>query len=224
LEPLGLELKELTAKELESISSELMEKRKGAPQMKNASTILEEVQEAWRANDEAYKDFAAIPRIVRDVMPILEIIIEEGVDETALRDAISTMYNQIINGMKERRLVEAVAEMGKSNLQARPQYKGRPITHPAGAEKVFFSLAILTALGHYFDMPIFIDEVANNLDANNLRMFFNLAGELTRETGVQYILSVKETRDFDFEGWVKELSSQIVVYELKGKAIRLREL
>lgn len=48
-------------------------------------------------------------------------------------------------------------------------------------------------------MPVLIDEVANNVDSKNLKAFFNLVTELKDEISVQYLLSVKETKDFDME-------------------------
>ena len=81
------------------------------------------------------------------------------------------------------------------------------------------SLAILTALAQYFRMPILIDEVANNLDSKNLPAFFNLVVEFKSEKQLQYVLSIKETKDFDLEGWVKDIADDIVIYELKEKTI-----
>jgi ABC-type lipoprotein export system ATPase subunit len=104
-------------------------------------------------------------------------------------------------------------------MKAEVTYKDKPITHPAGAEKAFFSLAILTALAHYFKMPVLIDEVANNLDSKNLQAFFNLVTELKDEKSVQYLLSVKETKDFDMEGWVKDIANELAIYRIEGKNI-----
>jgi uncharacterized protein YihD (DUF1040 family) len=44
------------------------------------------------------------------------------------------------------------------------------------------------------------------------------------EMQLQFVLSIKETRDFDLDGWVKNLADDIVVYELKGKNIERRNL
>jgi len=79
------------------------------------------------------------------------------------------------------------------SLRGTVRYRDRPITHPAGSEKAFFSLAILTALAHYFQTPILIDEVAKNLDSKNLKAFFELVREFKERWSVQYVLSVKET-------------------------------
>jgi len=43
--------------------------------------------------------------------------------------------------------------------------------------------------------------------------------EFKNEKQLQYVLSIKETRDFDFEGWVKDIADDIVLYELKEKEI-----
>lgn len=69
-------------------------------------------------------------------------------------------------------------------------------------------------------MPILIDEVANNLDSKNLPAFFNLVIELKSQKQLQYLLSIKETRDFDLDGWVKDIAEDLVIYELKGKNIQ----
>jgi hypothetical protein len=104
------------------------------------------------------------------------------------------------------------------------KYKTKNITHPAGSEKAFFTLAILTSLGENFGMPILIDEAANNLDQHDLPNFFNLAANFKQLRGIQYLLSIKETRDFDLESWVKKLDNDIVVYEFKEKQIARADL
>jgi ABC-type lipoprotein export system ATPase subunit len=121
--------------------------------------------------------------------------------------------------MRERKLIQAIASISKGMMKAEVTYKDKPITHPAGAEKAFFSLAILTALAHYFRMPVLIDEVANNLDSKNLQAFFSLVTELKDEKSVQYLLSVKETKDFDMEGWVKDIADELAIYRIEGKNI-----
>ena len=79
--------------------------------------------------------------------------------------------------------------------------------------------AILTALARHFDVPVLMDEVANNLDTDNLEAFFRLAKEFTERYGVQYVLSVKKTRDFDLHGWVRDLVDDLVIYRLDSKKI-----
>ena len=69
-----------------------------------------------------------------------------------------------------------------------------------------------------------IDEVANNLDSRNLPAFFNLVIEFMSEMQLQYVLSIKETRDFDLDGWVKDVADDVIIYELKGKSIQKKEL
>ena len=84
---------------------------------------------------------------------------------------------EIMKLMQERRLIQATAEVGPEELKSVVLYKGKAISHPAESEKSFFSLAMRTALAHYFQTPILIDEVANNLDSRNLRAFFELVDE-----------------------------------------------
>ena len=88
--------------------------------------------------------------------------------------------------MQERSLIQATAEIGPEELKSVVLYKGKAIRHPAGSGKSFFSLAILTALAHYFQTPVLIDEVANNLDSRNLRALFELVDEF-KEKSVQRI-------------------------------------
>ncbi|MFH8132239.1 MAG: hypothetical protein QW321_01380, partial [Candidatus Aenigmatarchaeota archaeon] len=104
------------------------------------------------------------------------------------------------------------------------RYKGKLISHPSGSEKAFFSLAILTALAHYFQTPVLIDEVANNLDSKNLKAFFELIKEFKDKYGIQYVLSVKDTRDFDFDTWVKDLRDDICVYGVQDKHVQMMAL
>ena len=148
------------------------------------------------------------------------MILEKGVDEASIRRCISDTFHEIITRLVEMKLIEARPMLENGKLRAKVIYKEHEITHPAGAEKVFFSLAILTALAYYFDVPVLMDAVANNLDTENLEAFFRLVKELSKKYNIQYILSVKKTRDFDIEGWVKELADDLVIYELDRKRIR----
>ena len=222
--PLDIEVKTFEKSTIKKILTNLEKERLELPSYRDVLKAVEARKEEWIANDEIYLDFQMVPRMVNEAIPILEMIIQEGVDESKLKEAIAKTYNEIIEKMKSRKLIEAIAEMSKDSIQAQVKYKGKVITHPGGAEKAFFSLAILTALGHYFGMPILIDEVANNLDSRNLPAFFNLVIEFMYEMQLQYVLSIKETRDFDLDGWVKNLADDIVVYELKGKKIERRNL
>ena len=224
MQPLGFGVKSLRKREIKIVITKLEKERLELPAYRKIRDSLENHKEEWRSHDEIYIDFNFVPKMVDETIPLLNSIINEGVDETKLKEAVATTYNETIGTMKERGLIKAVAEMSDKSIQAQVKYKDRTITHPGGAEKAFFSLAILTALGHYFGMPILIDEVANNLDSNNLPAFFNLVVEFISEESLQYVLSIKETRDFDLEGWVKDLADQIVIYELKDKVIQKKEL
>ena len=42
--------------------------------------------------------------------------------------------------------------------------------------------------------------------------------------GVQFVLSIKETKDFDLEGWVKDISDELVIYGLEQKKIQQKNL
>ena len=137
-----------------------------------------------------------------------------------LRERIVGTYNEIIRLMQERRLVQATAEINPGELKSVVRYKGKTISHPAGSEKSFFSLAILTALAHYFQTPVLIDEVANNLDTKNLKAFFELVSEFKDRYSIQFVLSIKQTNDFDLDGWVKDMSEEISVHEIKDKIIQ----
>jgi len=224
VQPLGLEVKNFRKEKIKKVLTKLEKERLELPAYRKIEESLDKNKEEWRLLDEIYVDFSLVPKMVKETIPVLNVIIRESVDETKLKEAVATTYNQIIKKMKDRKLIEAVAEMSKESIQAKVKYRGKMITHPGGAEKAFFSLAILTALGHYFRMPILIDEVANNLDTKNLPAFFSLVIEFMREMQLQYVLSIKETKDFDLDRWVKDIADDIVIYEVKGKNIQKMEL
>jgi hypothetical protein len=220
LSPLKIRVEEFNEKEAKKVKTIIEKEEKELPAYRKVASSLDSKKEELRKDDEVYVDYSYIPSIVEEATPVLNAIINESVDERKLKEAIATTYSEIIEKLKDRKLVEAIAEVSKSSLQAQVKYKNKIITHPAGTEKSFFSLAILSALGHYFRMPILMDEVANNLDVRNLPAFFNLTVELKSEKQLQYVLSIKETKDFDLDGWVKDLIDDIVIYELKGKNIQ----
>ena len=219
LQSLELAVEAFSSKEINRIIKKLEKERLELPSYREIQKSLDDRKEEWRLLDDTYSDLKVVPSMVDRTIPVLNAIINEGVDETKLKEDIEKTYNNIIKNMKERKLIKAVAEMKKGNIQARVKYKNKRITHPGGAEKAFFSLAILTALAQYFRMPILIDEVANNLDSKNLPAFFNLVVEFKSEKQLQYVLSIKETKDFDLEGWVRDMADDLVIYELKEKAI-----
>jgi len=224
LKPLGLILEEISQEEVDRVEAELRRQKTSVPGYTKAVALLGSEKEQWRTNDDLYMDYSTIPSLADEALVVMNAIIDNSIDEQQLRKAVSSRYNNIITRMKERRLIEAVARLSDGAMRAEVIYGGRVITHPAGAEKAFFSLAILTALGHYFGMPVLIDEVANNVDSKNLRAFFELAVDLKTEMGVQFLLSVKQTRDFDFDGWVRELADDMVIYEVVDKNIELKNL
>ena len=219
LQPLGIELEEFEKMKITTALEEFKKQKSNVPNYSNIIKRLNTEKEMWKSKDEEYADYLEIPKIVEESKKITDSIINNSVDEEKLREAIASTYVDIINKMTERRLIQAVAGISKERMKAEVTYKGKSITHPAGAEKAFFSLAILTALAYYFRMPVLIDEVANNLDSKNLRAFFDLVTELKNEKSVQYLLSVKETKDFDMEGWVKEIADELAIYQIKDKNI-----
>jgi energy-coupling factor transporter ATP-binding protein EcfA2 len=219
LQPLGIRVEEFSKREIGNILKELEKQKSNIPSYNEAIKLLNSQKEVWRSKDEEHMDYSVVPKLVEDCEEVINSIINNSVDEERLREAVASTYTDIINKMKERKLIQAVASISKEAMKAEVTYKDKPITHPAGAEKAFFSLAILTALGYYFRMPVLIDEVANNLDSKNLQAFFNLVTELKDERSVQYLLSVKETKDFDMEGWVKDIADDLVIYRIEDKNI-----
>jgi hypothetical protein len=204
--------------------TELKKEKLQIPQYEKAIDLLDKTKERWRENDEACIDFTVMPTIAEQASRVFQAILENCLDEKELKEAIIVTFNEIINEMREKKLIEAYPEISARGLQVNVKYKEKEITHPAGSEKAFFSLAILTALGHFFQMPILIDEVANNLDQNNLPSFFNIALEQKSRRGIQYIFSIKQTRDFDLEGWVREMADELEIYELQEKQIQRKSL
>lgn len=219
LQPLGIHVGEFSKREISTVLKELEKQKTNIPSYNEAIKLLNSQKEAWRSKDEEYADYSVIPKLVEDSKEVMNSIINNSIDEEKLREAIASTYTDIINRMKERKLIQAVASISKGAMKAEVTYKDKPITHPAGAEKAFFSLAILTALAYYFKIPVLIDEVANNLDSKNLQAFFNLVTELKDEKSVQYLLSVKETKDFDMEGWVKDITDELAIYRIEDKNI-----
>jgi len=204
--------------------AELQKEKLQIPAYEKASEFIDSTKEEWRTNDEAYVDYSFIPKIAKEALTIFQAFLDNCLDEKELKKAIIQTFNEIITEMRQRKLIEAYPEISAENIQVNVKYKDKEITHPAGSEKAFFSLAILTALGHYFQMPILIDEVANNLDQNNLPSFFHVALEQKTRRSIQYLLSIKQTRDFDLNGWVKTIADELEVYELEGKKIRKTSL
>jgi len=221
---IGLALKSFDEQSAHELLMELKKERLQIPQYEEAIEYLDKTKESWRENDEAYLDYSMMPAISEQASTVFRTFLECCIDEKELKDAIIATFNEIINEMRERKLIEAFPEITARSLQVKVKYKDKEITHPAGSEKAFFSLAILTALGHYFQMPILIDEVANNLDQKNLPSFFNMVLEQKIRRDIQYLLSIKQTRDFDLEGWVKDMANELEIYELKGKSIQKTSL
>lgn len=221
---IGLTLVSFDEHSVSKLLTELRKEKLQIPQYEKAIKFIDENKETWRVNDEAYVDYRAVPTIVSEASAVFHAFLDRCIDEKELKKAIIATFNEIITEMRHRKLIEAFPEVSTESLQVNVKYKDKEITHPAGSEKAFFSLAILTALGHYFQMPILIDEVANNLDQNNLPSFFHMALEQKSRRAIQYLLSIKQTQDFDLDGWVKAIADEVEIYELDGKKIQKKSL
>jgi len=226
LSDLNIHIDEFTSSSIEKIIEEIEKRRKELTTLENCLEKLQSKRDDWLKKDEAYVDYTKMLKFVTPCLKqILNAILRESVDETMIREKIRDTFDEIMEQLVQMKLIEAKPLLEKHELRAAKfHYKGREVTHPAGAEKVFYSLAILTALAHCFDVPILMDEVANNLDTDNLEAFFRLIKDFTEKYGVQYILTVKKTKDFDLHGWVKDLADCLVIYELDGKRISLLPL
>lgn len=220
LKELDIKVDKLTVYEVRKAARIIRQQRKELPGLETVSTVLEENKTEWQKREEVYSDYSKIPEIADLVISVLHEIAEKCFDSGKLKKQIAGTYNDIMKIMAERNLIKATFQMPEGELKGAVEYKDRPITHPAGSEKAFFSLAILTALAHYFQTPVLIDEVANNLDSKNLRAFFELVREFKERWSVQYVLSVKETNDFELEGWVREMSEHTEIYEITDKRIQ----
>jgi hypothetical protein len=206
---LGVKFEELSRAQVRKVGKTIRQQRKELPALNKARALLESNKGEWQRQEEVYSDYIQIQEVA-----------EKCFDQDKLKQLIASTYNEIIRAMVERKLIKATVEMPTGTLRGAVKYKERDITHPAGSEKAFFTLAILTVLAHYFQTPVLIDEVANNLDSKNLKAFFELIREFKERWGVQYVLSVKETKDFELDGWVKEMSDHLTIYEVNEKAIR----
>jgi len=224
LREVNVQIAEFDSRALGQASLQINEQKKELPQTEEAERLLAERKVSCGRFDEKYSDCSQVPRIADESISILQVILSKCFDGTKLRESIAGTYNEIIALMHERRLIQAVAEVPPDSLKAVVKYKDKVISHPAGSEKAFYSLAILTALAHYFQTPVLIDEVANNLDSKNLKAFFELVREFKERYSIQYVLSIKQTSDFDLDGWVKELRDEIVIHEISEKHIQKIEL
>lgn len=218
LKDLELTVEKFSHNEIQTVSRKVRAAELALPRYRDALAKVDEGKKTWDENDEAYCDYTAMIELVKPLARVLERVAEEAVDEGVLRKEVADTFQRIQEELKALGLIEATAQFGET-LMATVTYKGKEITHPAGSEKVFFSLAILTSLARCFQMPILMDEVANNLDWRNLEVFFEWARRLQEQMDVQYVLSVKETRDFDLDGWVKNMADSLCVYRLDRKKI-----
>ena len=220
LKQLGIpQIKELKTRKLQTIQRQISRQLESLPKLRELEKILPEKEQEWQQKIEVYQDYVGIPPLVNEIVPLLEMVLKKCFDEQALKAKIASTYMDIIKIMHERNLIKASTEV-EQQLKGVVKYRGKIISHPAGSEKAFFSLAILTAMAYYFQTPVLIDEVANNLDSKNLKAFFELIKEFKDKYAVQYVLSVKETKDFEIDRW-EDLRDDIEVYEVQDKHIRL---
>jgi hypothetical protein len=219
LQEVNIPIARFEARVLVQASQQIDIQKKELPQTQQVEQLLAEKKVSWQTFDEAYGDYSQIPTIADKSISLLQAILSRCFNEAKLRENIASTYSEIIALMHERRLIQAIAVVPTGSLKTVVKYKDKTISHPAGSEKAFYSLAILTALAHYFQTPVLIDEVANNLDSKNLRAFFELVRDFKDRYSVQYVLSIKQTNDFDLDGWVRDLREDIVVHEIKEKNI-----
>ena len=220
----GMPAGEFNSREVDSLLGRLAEMEKGLPHYRSVWTELTgEKRAVWEKADAEYTDLKYVPALVGGIERTLDAILDNAFDEHEVIQGIKGIIVEINNKLREEGLVGSGIEMGEDSLQlTRTTYKDREITHPSGAERSFFSLAALTALARYFGLPVIIDEAANNLDKNHLRRFISLIREFAADYDVQYILSVKETDDFPFHGWVQEFADALQIYQVeynKGKKL-----
>jgi recombinational DNA repair ATPase RecF len=215
------QVKELKARKIQIALKQINKQIKNLPQLKGLVKMLQEKKQEWQQKCDEYKDYNEMPSLADEMVNILEKVLQKCFDEEKLKEKIASTYMDIIKVMQERNLIRAITEVKPQQIRGVVKYKGKSISHPAGSEKAFFTLAILTALAHYFQTPVLIDEVANNLDSKNLKSFFELIKEFKDKYAVQYVLSVKETKDFDFDSWVKDLQGDLEIYKVEDKHIQL---
>jgi hypothetical protein len=169
----------------------------------------------WENKDAEYGDLTYVPAVAGGINKVLDAIMENAFDEQEVIQAIREIIIEINDEFVAEGLVNSCIEMSEGSLQlSKTTYKDREITHPCGAERSFFSLAVLTALAKYFGLPVIIDEAANNLDKNHLRHFISLVTRFAASYDVQYILSIKETDDFPLNGWVREFADDLQIYRV----------
>jgi len=218
-------IKEFTKKSLEEAETRLMERELRRDVYHSLRDKIQGLKKEWYGKMEAYKDYCFMLEVAPKTKLILEQIKESCFDEKELRNMLIKNFDEIMADMIDKKLLNIEIRLGYDRMNIDSiTYRGKDISHPAGSEKAFITLAVLTVLGHYFKCPILIDEVANNLDSRNLRAFFELVVDYSKRYGIQYILAVKETRDFDIDTWVKDLKNDLVIYMVTQKTITPLEL
>jgi len=213
---LGIQVAEFSTHEIDSLLSKLTEMEKDIPRYRGTWTELTKQRRIeWENNDVEYADLTYVPAVADGIDKTLDAVLDNAFDEQEVIHGIQEIIVEINNKLMDEGLINSCIEMGEGSLQlSKTTYKDREITHPCGAERSFFSLAVLTALARYFRLPVIIDEAANNLDKNHLRHFISLIREFAASYDVQYILSIKETDDFPLDGWVREFADDLQIYRV----------
>jgi len=201
IKSVGIQTTGFSTDEIGKVLKKLAEMERDLPSCKSAWTDLtRQKRSEWEKNDAEYIDLIQLPTVADGIDRILDTILQNAFDEQEVIQGIQDIIVEINGRLTAEGLVNACIDMGEASLQLdRTTYKNREITHPCGAERSFFSLAVLTALAIYFRLPVIIDEAANNLDKKHLRYFISLVREFAASYGLQYILSIKETDDFPLE-------------------------
>jgi energy-coupling factor transporter ATP-binding protein EcfA2 len=213
----GIQTTVFSTDEIGKVLGKLAEMERDLPSCKSAWTDLtRQKRSEWEKNDAEYIDLTQVPTVADGIDRILDTILQNAFDEQEVIQGIQDIIVEINGRLTAEGLVNACIDMGEASLQLdRTTYKSREITHPCGAERSFFSLAVLTALAIYFRLPVIIDEAANNLDKKHLRYFISLVREFAASYGLQYILSIKETDDFPLDGWVRQFADDLQIYRVE---------
>ena len=214
---LGVQVAEFSTQEMNELLRQIVRMEEDIPLYRGIwAELTGQRKNEWGSNDAAYADLAYVPAVVKGLDKALGAILDNAFDEQEVIQGIKDIIVEINEELRGQSLVNSCIEIGEDSLQlSKTTYKGREITHPCGAERSFFSLATLTALARYFQLPVIIDEAANNLDKNHLRHFISLVREFAASYDVQYILSIKETDDFPLGGWVQEFADDLQIYQVK---------
>ncbi|MCD6230536.1 MAG: hypothetical protein J7J88_01445 [Dehalococcoidia bacterium] len=226
--PLNIQASRFTTHEVNLLLQQLTDMEKAIPLYRNIwMELTRQERGRWERNDAEHVDLTHVPAVADGMDKTLDAILDNAFEEQELVQGMQEIIMEINDKLAAEGLINSRIEIGEGSLRlSKTTYKDREITHPCGAERSFFSLATLTALATYFQLPVIIDEAANNLDKNHLQHFVSLVKEFAANYDVQYILSVKETADFPLDGWVRDFADDLQVYrvEYNGKQKQIKEV